>query len=117
MENKEHFGSLTPRMEEFREELLNTPASIDATRAILTTESYKEHADKPLDIKRAKMVENILENMPIFIEDQTMIVGNQAKVNRAAPIFPEYAIDWVIKELDEFENRDGDVFTIDEKSI
>lgn len=116
MKNTEHFGTLTKRMNEFREELLETKASIDATRAILTTEAYKKHADKPLVVKRAYMLKNILEKMPIFIEPQTLIVGNQAKQNRAAPIFPEYAMDWVIKELDEFEKRDGDVFCIDEKT-
>lgn len=72
------------------------------------------HADKPIVVKRAYMLKNILENMPIFIEDQTLIVGNQAKDNRAAPIFPEYAMDWVIRELDNFEKRDGDVFYITE---
>lgn len=114
MENR--FGSLTNRMHDFREELLETKASIDATRAILTTEAYKEHADKPMVVKRAYMLKNILEKMPIFIEQQTLIVGNQAKTNRSAPIFPEYAMNWVIKELDEFEKRDGDVFYIDEEA-
>lgn len=113
---KNHFGLLTDRMYDFREELLETKASIDATRAILTTEAYREHADKPTIVKRAYMLKNILEKMPIFIEKQTLIVGNQAKANRAAPIFPEYAMDWVIRELDEFEKRDGDVFYIDEET-
>ena len=113
---KNHFGLLTNRMYDFREELLETKASIDATRAILTTEAYREHADKPIIVKRAYMLKNILEKMPIFIEKQTLIVGNQAKANRAAPIFPEYAMDWVIRELDEFEKRDGDVFYIDEET-
>ena len=48
MENREHFGTLTERMHSFREELLNTEASIDATRAVLATQAYQEHADKPL---------------------------------------------------------------------
>ncbi|BFK81119.1 glycyl radical protein [Clostridium baratii] len=113
---KNHFGLLTNRMYDFREELLETKASIDATRAILTTQAYREHADKPIIVKRAYMLKNILEKMPIFIEKQTLIVGNQAKANRAAPIFPEYAMDWVIRELDEFEKRDGDVFYIDEET-
>ena len=116
MENREHFGTLTERMHSFREELLNTEASIDATRAVLATQAYQEHADKPLLVKRAFMLKNILENMPIFIEPQTLLAGNQAKKNRAAPVFPEYAMDWVIKELDEFELRDGDVFQIDEET-
>ena len=109
---KNHFGLLTNRMYDFREELLETKASIDATRAILTTQAYREHADKPIIVKRAYMLKNILEKMPIFIEKQTLIVGNQAKANRAAPIFPEYAMDWVIRELDEFEKRVCDGFYI-----
>ena len=40
MENREHFGTLTERMHSFREELLNTEASIDATRAVLASKSF-----------------------------------------------------------------------------
>ena len=116
MTNSKHFGSLTPRMNQFREELLETKSHVCAERAILTTESYKLHADQPITMKRAYMLENILRNMTIFIEPYTLIAGNQASSNRAAPIFPEYAMDWVIRELDEFEKRDGDVFYIDEKT-
>ena len=116
MTNSKHFGVLTPRMNQFREELLETKSHVCAERAILTTESYKLHADQPITMKRAYMLENILRNMTIFIEPYTLIAGNQASSNRAAPIFPEYAMDWVIRELDEFEKRDGDVFYIDEET-
>ena len=51
-----------------------------AERAILTTEAYKEHANKPIHLKRAYMLEKVLNNMSIFIEDQTVIVGNQASL-------------------------------------
>ena len=67
-------------------------------------------------LRRALCLENILKNMSIFIEPETLIAGNQASSNRSAPIFPEYAMDWVIDELDEFEKRDGDVFYITEES-
>ena len=111
-----YFGELTPRMNHFREELLEARPYVCAERAVLTTESYKLHSDKPTVLKRAYMLENILENMTIFIEEDTLLVGNQASCNRSAPIFPEYAMDWVIKELDEFEKRDGDVFYITEET-
>ncbi len=111
-----HFGALTPRMNQFREALLDAKSQVCAERAILTTESYKLHADKPVTLKRAYMLENILRNMTIFIEPETLIAGNQASSNRSAPIFPEYAMDWVIRELDEFEKRDGDVFYITEET-
>ena len=111
-----YFGCLTKRMESFREDVLSQKPYVDATRAVLATESYREYADQPTILKRAYMLKNILENMKIFIEEDTLIVGNQASSNRSAPIFPEYAMDWVIAELDEFEKRDGDVFYITEET-
>ncbi|MDS0527983.1 glycyl radical protein [Clostridium sp. SHJSY1] len=111
-----YFGELTKRMHNFREELLNTKSRVCVERAKLMTESYEYHADKPMVLRRALCLENILKNMSIFIEEDTLIVGNQASSNRSAPIFPEYAMDWVVDELDEFEKRDGDIFYIDEES-
>lgn len=111
-----HFGSLTARMDAFREELLEAKPYVCAERAVFTTQSYREHGDKPVVLKRAYMLQNILEHMTIFIEPETLIAGNQASANRSAPIFPEYAMDWVINELDQFEHRDGDVFYITEET-
>lgn len=110
-----YFGELTPRMKEFRTELINTKAKVCVERAIITTRVYKENMDQPLALKRAIMLREILGGMSIFIEPQTLIAGNHASENRAAPIFPEYAMSWVIDELDEFEKRDGDVFYITEE--
>lgn len=111
-----YFGELTARMQDFREELLNARPMVCVERARLTTESYKLHADKPMVLRRAYMLENVLRNMSIFIEPQSVIAGNQACTNRSAPIFPEYAMDWVINELDEFDKRDGDRFYITEEN-
>ncbi len=111
-----YFGNLTERMNNFRENLLETKPMVCAERAIYTTEAYKEHSDKPVVLKRAYMLKNILEKMSIYIEDETLLMGNQGSGNRYAPIFPEYAMDWVIKELDEFDKRDGDVFHITEET-
>ena len=111
-----HFGRLTPRMAAWREELLETPQSVCVERATLTTETYKLHQDEPMVLRRALMVQNVLEHMSIFIEPATLICGNQASANRAAPIMPEYAMDWVIAELDEFDKRPGDRFTITEQA-
>ena len=55
-----------------------------------------------------------MRNMSIYINEDNLIVGNQASADRAAPIFPEYAMDWVVAELDEFDKRDGDRFYISE---
>ena len=62
------------------------------------------------------MLEKVLDNMSIYIEDKSLLAGNQATKNRNAPIFPEYTMEFVMNELDQFEKRDGDVFYITEKT-
>ena len=54
--------------------------------------------------------------MTIYIEEESMIAGNQASSNKDAPIFPEYTLEFVLNELDLFEKRDGDVFYITEET-
>lgn len=116
MENVEHFGTLTERMKEFREEVLDEKPYIDAQRAILATLAYKENLNQPRVMVRAKMLEKVLDNMSIYIEDKSLLAGNQATKNRNAPIFPEYTMEFVVNELDQFEKRDGDIFYITEKT-
>lgn len=116
MENKAYFGSLTDRMKAFREEVLDEKPYIDGQRAVLATQVYRENQNQPRVMVRALMLQKILENMSIYIEDKTLIVGNQATKNKNAPIFPEYTMEFVLNELDLFEKRDGDVFYITEET-
>lgn len=116
MENKAHFGSLTDRMSAFREEVLDEKPYIDAERALLATQAYKENQNQPRVMVRALMLKKILEDMTIYIEDKSLIAGNQATKNANAPIFPEYTMEFILNELDLFEKRDGDVFYITEET-
>ena len=116
MKNVEHFGDLTPRMNHFRDAVLEKKPYIDSQRAMLVTEAYQENQNQPAVMKRALMLKKILEKMNIYIEEDTLIVGNQASSNRDAPIFPEYTMKFVLDELDTFEKRDGDVFYITEQT-
>jgi pyruvate formate-lyase/glycerol dehydratase family glycyl radical enzyme len=114
--NQPYFGHLSKRMNSYREVVLNKKPYICAERALLATEAYKKYQNQPNVMKRAYMLENILKKMSIYIEDETLIVGNQAASNKDAPIFPEYTLEFVLNELDLFEKRDGDVFYITEKT-
>ena len=111
-----YFEESTMRIQRMRRELLDTQATVCTERAVLATRVYKAHEMDQTVLKRAYMLKEVLENMTIYIEPETLIVGNQACCNRAAPIFPEYAMDWVIRELDEFDKRPGDRFTITEEN-
>ncbi len=112
MQNSKHFGSLTARMQAFREEVLDEKPFVDAERAILCTESYKQSTNQPPVLRRALSFAHILDKMSIYIEDKTLLAGNQASKNCNAPVFPEYTLGFVINELDLFDKRDGDVFYV-----
>jgi formate C-acetyltransferase len=110
------FGELHKRTAAMRSRLLDTQPTVCTERAVLTTKAYREHEQDQVILKRAYMLDAVLRGMTIYIDPEDLIVGNQAGTDRAAPIFPEYAMDWVVAELDEFEQRNGDRFTISEEN-
>ena len=63
MKNIEHFGDLTPRMNSFRENVLDKKPYICSERALLVTEAYKKNLNQPAVMKRALMLKNILDKM------------------------------------------------------
>lgn len=106
------------RIKKLRECVLSQTPMVCIERARFVTEAYKENEAEPVYIKRARALEKTLKNMHIYIKEGELIVGNQASEERTAPVFPEYAVDWMEKELLEkgnFNTRDGDNFYLPEK--
>ena len=111
---------LSERINKLREKVLNAKPTVCAERARIYTDVYKQNEAKPVIIKRALALYETLKRMTIFIDEGELIVGNHSSKIRAAPIFPEYAVSWILNELDEFDKRPGDAFYItenDKKSI
>lgn len=106
---------LSERIHRLREMVLNTKPSVCTERARFYTEVYRQHEEKPVILRRALGLKKTLEEMTIFISEGELIVGNQSSQLRAAPIFPEYAIDWLPAEMDELDKRPGDAFYITEE--
>ncbi|MBL4932303.1 glycyl radical protein [Clostridium paridis] len=114
------FQIKSERIKKLRESVLSQTPMVCIERARYITEAYKENEAQPIYIKRAKAVEKILRNMSIYIKEGELIVGNQASEERTAPIFPEYAVDWMETELNDkgnFNKRDGDNFYLPEEHI
>ncbi len=105
----------TPRAERIKERFLAITPEICVERAKLITASYKETEAEPIYIRRAKALDKILTEMTIFIQEDELIVGNQATKPRSSPIFPEFSCKWLEDELDRLEKRSGDVFLISEE--
>jgi formate C-acetyltransferase len=111
----EKTNPVSERISHLREKVLSIKPSICTERAKFYTKAYQEHEDQPVIIKRAIALEKTLKGMTIFIDEGELIVGNQSSRHRAAPIFPEYAVDWLPKEMDELDKRPGDAFYITEE--
>ncbi len=101
---------LSVRISRLKEKVLSIKPSVCTERARFYTEVYQERSGMPVILKRAYALERTLNKMSIFIEDGELIVGNHSSRLRAAPIFPEYAVQWILDELDEFDKRPGDAF-------
>ena len=111
-------NGITERVHRLQERYLATPPAIDAERAVIITRSYQETEGEPMILRRAKALKKLLNEMTIWIAEDELIVGNQAKVARSAPIFPEFSYDWILEEMEKepFEKRDADRFLIDEET-
>jgi pyruvate formate-lyase/glycerol dehydratase family glycyl radical enzyme len=103
---------ISERIAKLKSNVLSAASTICTERAGFYTEVYKEFENSPVILKRAYALEKTLEKMTIFINEGELIVGNQSSKLRAAPIFPEYVISWILNELDEFDKRPGDAFFI-----
>ncbi|MDR1611217.1 MAG: pyruvate formate-lyase [Planctomycetota bacterium] len=108
---------MNERIERLRKRLFDQSPRICSERCQIFTESIKKNAQKPIAVRRALAFHDVLDRMTIRVEEGELIVGNQAKWPKAAPIYPEYSTDWILAELDgkpfRPEDRPGDKFFID----
>jgi pyruvate formate-lyase/glycerol dehydratase family glycyl radical enzyme len=89
---------LTERVKKRKAEVIAAPRHISAKRSRLATDSWKETEAYPLNYRRAKVFQNIMEGNPIAIWDDELIVGSQSEFLRGASpptdFFPE--ITWKV---------------------
>ena len=104
------------RIAHLQDYMYHRKATLCAERAEIYTEVFKRTEGKPMILRKAEAFRETLSRMTIYIEPESLIVGNQACRNFAAPVFPEYSIDWIIEEMDEFDKRSGDAFHVDEET-
>ncbi len=107
---------VSPRIERLRDALFAKMPEIEADRAVLVTESYKETEGLPIHTRRAKAFKKILENIPITIREDELIVGSATKAPRGCQMFPEFSFEWMEAELDTVETRTADPFYIAEET-
>ena len=102
------------RIIRFQNKMFHRKATICPQRAEILTASFEKTEHLPIITRKSLAFKEVLTKMDIYVEEDSLIIGNQASSNFAAPIFPEYSFEWIIEELDSFAYRTGDAFYIDE---
>lgn len=106
----------SPRIDKLVNALFEKMPEIESDRAVLITESYLKTEGKPIITRRAEAFANILENIPIVIRDNELIVGSSTKSPRGCQVFPEFSFSWLEDEFDTIEKRAADPFYISEET-
>lgn len=107
---------LSSRIKTHKEALIAiSKPPICTERARHYSEIYQQHQDKPVPVRRALALAHHLAERTIWIKHDELIVGNQASKVRAAPIFPEYTVTWIEKEIDDLADRPGAGFSVSEE--
>ncbi|WP_258876004.1 glycyl radical protein [Clostridium sp. CM027] len=110
------FSKPTKRIVALKEQILLAVPCIEVDRALLITESFKETEGQPAVVRRARALEKILNEIPIIIRDEELVVGSLTQEARSAQIFPEFSNKWIKDEFETIGKRKGDSFQITEKA-
>ncbi len=105
----------TERTAKLKQIYLEHKPSICADRSVLVTESYKETEALTTELRQAMAFNKTLSEVPIWIQDGELIVGNIASRPRGVFLFPEYDDTWLIPELDTISTRKGDPWLLSDE--
>ena len=77
--------------------------TLSINRARLVTASYKETEGLPWPIRKAKAFEKLMHEIPIFIEEEDLLAGNQNSEFMGIEWNVEHDCTWVLKEAEKGE--------------
>ena len=107
----------SPRIQRLIDHLYAKMPEIEADRAELITESYKATEGLPIVRRRSAAFKHIMENIPIVIRPEELIVGSNSIAPRGCQTFPEYSFEWLEKEYDTVATREADPFYISPETV
>lgn len=107
----------SPRIDRLIEHLYKEMPEIEADRAELVTESYKQTEGLPIIKRRSAAFAHILKNIPIVIRPEELIVGSNSIHPRGCQTFPEYSFEWLEPEFDTVATREADPFYISPSTV
>ncbi len=104
----------TPRTQRLKRVFMEERPTICAERNVLVTQSYQETEALQPVLRQAMAFAKTLDEMPIWIRDEELIVSNLASRPGGSFLFPEYDDSQIIQELDTISTRRVDPWQVDE---
>lgn len=100
----------------------HAPAGICHERAKYVTEVYSKNSAQPPIVVRALALKATLDQMTIFVLPNSLLVGNLAAKPNYAPLFPEFAVDFLKREIFQQDpmsptKRPADRFIVDARIL
>lgn len=105
----------TQRTEKLKQAYMEHRPNICAERSMLVTDSYKETEALPPVLRQAIAFDKVLSEMPLWIQDGELIVGNIASKPRGVFLFPEYDNTWLELEMDTISTRSSDPWLLSDE--
>lgn len=102
----------TERIRRLSQALHSTPQTLCLHRARAYTAVYAETKGEPVVLRRAKALQRTLEELPVVIGDDELIVGRRACLPRSVPIVPEAHGAWLLRDLEGLPTRPQDPFDV-----
>lgn len=107
---------MSPRIQKLKDDLFAEMPQLEADRAVLLTESYRQTEGLPMITRRARAFAHILKHIPIVIRDRELIVGSNTVAPRSSQVFPEFSFQWVEDEFDTMATREADPFYLSDET-
>jgi formate C-acetyltransferase len=107
---------MNERVRRLREQSLNAVETINAERALLITQFYKNDESRELSapVKRAKAFEYLLRNKKICINAGELIVGERGPGPKQTSTYPEISLH-SLEDLEILNSREKVSFRVDEE--
>ena len=110
---------MTDRVQRLRAAYRDTVPELCLARYKILTEFYMNHPELEGILRRAKVMKEIFDNLPIWIGDDELLVGAQGSKYRAAAIYPEDCCSWIRDEIVSgyIRTRDIDPYIVSDEDI
>lgn len=104
------------RIAELKRKTIGNRPYLETDRMKIAVESYEKYDTMPALLKRARVFKDILEQIPVAVFDDEIIVGTMGKHANCAQLYaPESSISWLTDEIEGISQRKQDPFLVSDE--